>query len=116
MPESTRDLILEHRLKPLPGTLIARIDKVQTKGRIILPITAQYETSTATITAIGPELPDYLQPDIRILPHEQSGREIYEGDNARYVLYKLSDIQAAFIDPTEEQLKSYFEDHEVKPL
>ena len=94
------------RLRPLGDRLIARMDKVQQVGSLFLPPEAQFEHSTATVVAIGDQLPDYLVPGVRILPHSASGLSIYDDDTTRLVAYQLSDIQAVFLDgPTDEAVE-----------
>lgn len=103
------ELISAGRLHPLPGTFIARVDKVQQYGRLVLPPSAQYETFTATVAAVGPGLPDYLTPGVRVLPHTTSGRSVYEDSATRYVAYALADIQAVFLESvTQAEIDAYF--------
>jgi len=109
---NTREIIESGKFHPVAGKLLARIDKVQSKGLIILPTSAQWETSTATVIEVGADLPDYLKPGVRVLPHEASGLAVCEEDNVRYVVYELKDLQAVFDNPSEEELKEFFEGRE----
>lgn len=112
---TTKDLIESGRFHPLPGLLVARIDRIQSRGLIVLPSSAQFETDTATIVAIGPDLPDYLELGAKVLPHSAAGRSIYEDDSVRFVAYKLEDLQAVFqLGSDPEKVEQFILDHAGK--
>lgn len=100
--QTTLDLIKARKLKPVSGKLLVRIDRIQTFGSLILPESAQTETSTGTIVAFGPDLPDYVIEGRKLLPHSQAGLEVYGDSSVRYVMYSLEDIQLLFEDAEAE--------------
>lgn len=101
-------LISEQRFHPTPGKFVARIDKVQSYGHLVLPTQAQYETNTSTVVCLGPDLPEYLAVGVRVLPHQHSGLCVHEDDTTRLVVYELKDIQAVFVNPSSEELETFF--------
>lgn len=114
-PETIPSLIASNRFHPVPESFVARIDLIQQRGLIILPTSAQLETDTATIVALGSNLPDYLAIGTRVLPHTHSGLSIFEDSSQRLVSYKLKDIQAVFTpEATEAEIGQFFLDHEGK--
>lgn len=105
----TDPLALLSHIKPLGDRVLARIDIVQSSGLLVLPPSAQYETSTASVLAVGPDAPSYLTPGCRVLPHQHRGLEVLSDGSSRYVMYKLEDLQAVFLETvTDEEIENFF--------